>query len=270
MSSDAGASLDEHALETELQAAEREAAAAGRGWRSWTWINRPITIWILSTVAVGVLSFTYTQFSTCHSSLETDSSRFARLMKELNFRVGAVYGVAQAGPSAKAFLIVLDPDQQFLFTEFRNRLPNELVAEARQLLRKWHPSEVARMEALKTELQSPATSKVVPSAAPPDDDGRSLPTTIEAYVLMVLAQPARRLDVEPPLEAALPGGLFDLLEPWIVFHRTLPYAPSGENAEALAKWARALEAKAFGDVNDEWGRLGSTSICLRRAFWLFD
>ena len=140
--SDAGPALDEPALEAELHAAEQKAAAADRGRRNWSWVNRPITLWLLSTVAVGVLSFTYSQYSACRSSFAIDSSRFARLSEELMFRVGGISGVAlannvQAGP----YLFVLDPDRQFLFTEFKGRLPNELVAEVKQLLRKWHPSD---------------------------------------------------------------------------------------------------------------------------------
>ena len=60
--SDAGPALDEPALEAELRAAEQNAEAAERGRRNWSWVNRPITLWLLSTVAVGILTFTYSQY----------------------------------------------------------------------------------------------------------------------------------------------------------------------------------------------------------------
>src|SRR5215204_2059439 len=91
--SDAGPALDEPALETELHAAEQKAAAADRGRRNWSWVNRPITLWLLSTIAVGFLTFTYSQYSACRASLAVDSSRFARLSDELAFRVGGIYGL---------------------------------------------------------------------------------------------------------------------------------------------------------------------------------
>jgi len=65
--------MDEQALEAELKAAEIEART--HRW-SWGWVNKPITLWALSTIAVGVLSFTYTQFSTCRARVDTDSARY--------------------------------------------------------------------------------------------------------------------------------------------------------------------------------------------------
>ena len=56
-------------------------------------------------------------------------------------RVGGIYGLTLVdNVQASSLLLVLDPDRHFLFTEFKGRLPNELVAEVKQLLRKWHPS----------------------------------------------------------------------------------------------------------------------------------
>lgn len=88
--------MDGQALDAELQAAEIEARA--RRW-SWGWVNRPITLWALSTIAVGVLSFTYTQFSTCRARVDTDSARYMRLVEELSFRSGAIYGIARGHAS---------------------------------------------------------------------------------------------------------------------------------------------------------------------------
>jgi hypothetical protein len=90
ITSDAGPSFDEPALEAELRAADQKVEAAARGQRRWSWVNRPITLWLLSTVAVGILTFTYSQYSACRASLATDSSRFARLSEELVLRVGGI------------------------------------------------------------------------------------------------------------------------------------------------------------------------------------
>jgi hypothetical protein len=241
--SDAGPPLDEHALEAELEAAEQEAAAAGRAWRNWSWVNRPITLWLLSTVAVGILSFAYAQYSACRSSFATDSSRFARLSKELVLRIGGVYGAAISDNATAGFyLFVLDPDRQFLFTEFKGRLPNELAAEVKQLLGKWHPSDAAESK-----------SNAVSSTAPLDEAGLSFPRTIDAYVQQLLAEP---------------GDIFDLLDAWIVMHRTLPLASSPESVAAVTRWARVLGTRALPYFDSNRDKLGSPSICFKRI-WPF-
>jgi hypothetical protein len=47
------------ALESELEAAlERESHR-----RHWEWINTPIAIWILTTIAAGIVGYLYTNYS---------------------------------------------------------------------------------------------------------------------------------------------------------------------------------------------------------------
>jgi hypothetical protein len=252
ISSDAGPALDEPALEAELHAAEQKAAAADRGRRNWSWVNRPITLWLLSTVAVGVLSFTYGQYSACRASFAIDSSRFARLSQELVLRVGGIYGLTLVdNVQAGSFLLVLDPDRHFLFTEFKGRLPNELAAEVQQLLHKWHPS--AADGARRGQGASNPWSKAVPSTAPLIEPGAT-PTTIAAFVQQLLAEP---------------HDIFDLLEAWILMHRTLPVASSPESIAAATNWARALGNRALPYFDSHRDGLGSTSICFKRTFWPF-
>jgi hypothetical protein len=252
IASDAGPALHEHALEAELQAADHKAEAAARGWRNWSWVDRPITLWLLSTVAVGVLSFTYSNYSACRASLEIDSSRFARLSQELVLRVGGIYGLTLVdNVQASSFLLVLDPDRHFLFTEFKGRLPNELAAEVQQLLRKWQPS--AAVGARRGQGASNPWSKAAPSTTPLIEPGAT-PTTIAAFVQQLLAAP---------------HDIFDLLEVWILMHRTLPVASSPESIAAATNWARALGNRALLYFDSHRDGLGSTSICFKRTFWPF-
>ncbi len=243
---DAGPNLDEPALEAELKAAEQEAEAAERGRRHWSWVNRPITLWLLSTVAVGILTFTYSQYSACRASLAIDSSRFARLSEELVFRVGGIYGVTLANNAqAGTYQLVLDPDRHYLFSEFKGRVPNELVAELKQLLRKWHPSDAAEVA---------AKSKAVPSTVPLNDPGLATPRTIAEFV--------KQLTTEP-------DDIFGLVDAWIVMHRTLPLASNPESVAAVRDWARTLGAKALPYFDNSRERLGSSSTCFKRTFWPF-
>jgi hypothetical protein len=253
--SDAGPALDEPALEAELHAAEQKAGAAARGRRNWSWVNRPITLWLLSTVAVGVLTFTYSQYSACRSSLAIDSSRFARLSEELVFRVGGIYGVTLTNNvQASSYLLVLDPDRHFLFTEFKGRVPNELVAEVKQLLRKWHPSDAAEIAAADRRAVSDPKSKAVPSTVPLNEPGLATPRTIAEFVQQLLTEP---------------DDIFGLVDAWIVMHRTLPLASNPESVAAVAAWARALGTTALPYFDSNRQRLGSASTCFKRAFWPF-
>jgi hypothetical protein len=45
--------------------------------------NAPITLWLLTTVAVGVISATITQSQSCESEFERDSLQFQKLSDEL-------------------------------------------------------------------------------------------------------------------------------------------------------------------------------------------
>jgi hypothetical protein len=252
--SDAGPALSEHALDAELQAADHKAEAAARGWRNWSWLDRPITLWLLSTVAVGVLSFTYSNYSACRASLEIDSSRFARLSQELVLRVGGIYGLTLVdNVQASSFLLFLDPDRHFLFTEFKGRLPNELAAEVQQLLRKWQPSAAAEVGTRRGQGASNPWNKAMPSTTLLIEPGAT-PTTIAAFVKQLLAEP---------------HDIFGLLEVWILMHRTLPVESSPESIAAATNWARALGNRAVPYFDSHRDGLGSTSICFKRTFWPF-
>jgi hypothetical protein len=252
---DAGPTLDEPALEAELHAAEQKAEAAARGRRNWSWVNRPITLWLLSTVAVGILTFTYSQYSACRASLAIDSSRFARLSEELVFRVGGIYGVTLANNAqASYYLLVLYPDRHFLFTEFKGRVPNELVAEVKQLLRKWHPSDVADAAAPPGQGVSNPRAKAVPATVPLNEPGLATPKTIAEFVQQLMTEP---------------NDVFDLVDAWIVMHRTLPLASNPESVTAVNTWARALGTRALPYFDSNRQRLESTSICFKRTFWPF-
>jgi hypothetical protein len=253
--SDAGPALDEPALEAELRSADQEAEAAARGRRNWSWVNRPITLWLLSTVAVGILTFTYSQYSACRASLAIDSSRFARLSEELVFRVGGIYGVTLANNApASSYLLVLDPDRHFLFSEFKGRVPNELVAEVKLLLRKWHPSAVAEIAAADRRSGSYPKSKAVPSTVPLNEPGFTPPTTIAEFVQQLLTEP---------------DDVFGLVDAWIFMHLTLPRASNPESVAAVGTWARTLATTALPYFDNSRGRLGSESTCFKRAFWPF-
>lgn len=256
--------MDEHALEAELQTAEIEARA--RRW-SWGWVNKPITLWTLSTIAVGVLSFTYTQLSACQTRVNTDSARYLRLVEELSYRSGAIYGTARgADTNIVAVVSVLDPGQTFLFTEFKDRLPNELVAEARQLLRKWHPQELSAYEVASRDRTTGLMKKAMAGSW---EDGR--PFSVQTYLEFILKDAAGPGVTASVAGMAAPGGVFDLLTGWTVVHRVLRVDRHPESLATVSEWARALgNGFAAFTGNDAQLQLASAGTCLSRAFWPFD
>jgi hypothetical protein len=256
--------VDEQALEAELRAVEIDARA--HRW-SWGWVNRPITLWALSTIAVGVLSFTYTQFSTCRARVDTDSARYMHLVEELSFRSGAIYGIARGADTDMATVIsVLDPGQTFLFTEFKDRLPNELVAEARQLLRKWHPRELSAYDVASRDRATELMKKAMAGSA---DDGQ--PFSVRTYLEFILKDPAGPGVTASVAGMAAPGGVFDLLIGWTVVHRVLRVERRPESLAVVSDWAHALgNGFAAFTADDAQLQLASAGTCLRRAFWPFD
>ena len=124
------------------------------------------------------------------------------LVEELSFRSGAIYGIARGADADMAAVIsVLDPGQTFLFTEFKDRLPNELVAEDRELLRKWHPREFSAYEVASRDRATELMRKAMAGSA---DDGR--PFSVQTYLEFILKDPAgpgvRRRSPEWPRLAA--------------------------------------------------------------------
>ncbi len=87
--SEADRSQADRAFEESLEASLRQSEKPARKW-NWEWVNRPITLWALSSIAVGIISFFVTQASKCTEALGADRAPYVRLMTELNGRAGAL------------------------------------------------------------------------------------------------------------------------------------------------------------------------------------
>jgi hypothetical protein len=57
----------------------------------WKIANAPVTLWLLSTVAVGALSATITQYQSCTRDLERDPLEFRKLSDEIVGRNQQLY-----------------------------------------------------------------------------------------------------------------------------------------------------------------------------------
>jgi hypothetical protein len=247
--------MDESSLEAELQKAERSARFR------WDWVNKPITLWALSTIAVGLISFSYTHLNTCLTSLEADNSRFNHLLDELGRRIGTAYSVARSGPltSPSVFVETLDPDRHYQFSEFKGRLPSDIVNEEVQLLRKWRRSE---LDAYLAEQDARATGIVQKLNRP------GLRPTL-ATALQWYSENALEVDHSNPVSMAAPGGLFELISAWPVVSGTITKDSTMADISAAAAWAQkmAIEYQKFG--TSDLQEVGLFSVCMRRAVWPF-
>jgi hypothetical protein len=247
--------MDESALEAELEKAERSTRLR------WDWVNKPITLWALSTIAVGLISFSYTRLNTCITSLETDNSRFTRLMQELGRRIGTVYGATLNGPftSPSVLAETLDPDRHYQFSEFKGRLPSDIVGEEVQLLLKWRRSELAAYSA---ELQA-RRSRIIQKLSSPG------PGSTLALIFPWYSENAFEVDHSNPANMAAPGGLFELVSAWPVASRFITKDSSTEDIAAVAAWAQKMGVEFLKfDTTDLQG-LGTFRVCMRRAVWPF-
>ncbi len=116
---DAGPALDEHARR-ELHAAEQKAAAADRGQRNWSWLNRPITLWLLQH---GCRRGPRLHLQPVLGLSRQPRDRLVTLRPSVP-RAGVacrrhLWPHVADNVQAGTYLLILDPDRHFLFTEFK-------------------------------------------------------------------------------------------------------------------------------------------------------
>lgn len=77
-------SIEEQALEKELNAANAENQSKLHSLGEL--INKPFTLWLFSTIAVGIASFIYTNYAACNSERERDREKLTTVVSEVNYR----------------------------------------------------------------------------------------------------------------------------------------------------------------------------------------
>jgi hypothetical protein len=254
----------EETLEAKLLAKE-----AGRRW-SWAWLNAPITLWALTTVAVGIISFFVTQNSKCSESLEADTTKFLKLSTELEVRVGELYGAtASPGdfPGKRATtLYMLDPERNYILSEFKGKATSELVAEISLLYRKWDTDAYTAWNHFRETDTAPKLLELEEQMTGNADPAK--PFSVRKYVeryadISVIA--GTRLE-----ELGFPEGnafrALDLINLWLVAQRLLAAAPTNEAFDATWAWTRRL-GTLIRNVPDF--DLAPPYTCVQRSLWPF-
>jgi hypothetical protein len=279
--------FDEAALEAELTEAEATEQPKRSWWES-ELLNKPITLWILSTFAVSIITFGYANYSSCQVTGTSDDTKFSNIIYELSTRIGGLSGAfANAGAlsntpdltffdstKGKQNLIIftnalkytMDPNNLHYFDEFKSKYPHELTFEAETLIRKWHRSDSSldplAMQSLEILLEQTKSSKIT-------------------AVGDVIAQGQQFQKLKGPNESTNPylrlldnDGLFSQLELWLPVYIGLDMLitdkiPS-KSLIAIKEWATDMRKKliSFTESSKSIGVYNSYT-CLSRAFWPF-
>jgi hypothetical protein len=139
---------DEAELERQLDELLVENEKATTSPWNWEWLNRPITLWLLSTFAVGLIAFSFSNYSACRSAQYADNERLVRLIGEIRFRADNLDRIAGAPPEGGPWVVTasslaaihdaFDPNVNFALVEFKGMWPYQLSFELARLLRKWN------------------------------------------------------------------------------------------------------------------------------------
>ncbi len=251
--------------------AELKAGRTRAGRLGWGWVNKPITLWALSTVAVGLLSFVYSHFTDCTRRLETDIARYERLFSELATRTSTLYGIVyqQDAPPTAGLMMALDPGQTYVYAEFKDKSVIEISEEARLIFRRWHPFEYG--------MWSDIQAHTVPDAVAVMGRLKSDPKVLEGEGFGPAFETITRMLAAPGVKMKQDGvaggrllAFLDQLSVWPIAQKVLQLKPSAEFAAPIAAWARTLGADAMELArNDGEFFLGSPAACARQALLPF-
>ena len=108
------------------------------------WLNKPFTLWFLSSVILGLIAFSYKNYSTCRTDLSKDEEEFRLNVYELNQRWSSLDSDLRKWPagSNEQFEIVkryLDRSAYFFSVETKDKNRRDLALTIERVTRKWHP-----------------------------------------------------------------------------------------------------------------------------------
>ncbi|MGY4351240.1 hypothetical protein ACVWXM_007733 [Bradyrhizobium sp. GM7.3] len=108
---------------------------------SWSFLNQPIVLWLFSTIAVGILTFTFTNYSSCKSELQSDREKLSKLLNEVGFRdrqIGFRFpqDLSKDGAIEQAKQVI-NPNLNFMFKDFKGVRTEELRWNILNIADKW-------------------------------------------------------------------------------------------------------------------------------------
>ena len=126
----------------------------------WKIANAPITLWLLSTVAIGALSATITQHQNCTSAFEKEFLEFKKLSNEISERNRLLYrklaDTANNDEYDRQVELFKNGESFFLYSEFKGKTIPELsltrTVLAKKLKPRWAPP--TQLDVCSVELQT--------------------------------------------------------------------------------------------------------------------
>jgi hypothetical protein len=139
----AGTERRSAAMEAELEDLLIQSGRGGR-WLDLDLLNKPFTIWLLTTIMISLIGFAYTNYSACRLSIASDEDHIERLSTELEARALYFYaawnshaltsGNANPGTTGIALLVSKEASA---FSEFQGKPLKEIAFAVQQLFQKW-------------------------------------------------------------------------------------------------------------------------------------
>jgi hypothetical protein len=142
------ACIDEIALEAELARAKK----AEKKDKLLSWVNQPVTLWCLSTIAIGALGFAYTNYSSCKRAQSGALERINSDGEEIAMRIARAKGVSRqfietyntsmSSDSLRKLVQTLasslTPESTYYLQQFRQRTPMEIGRDVIKIAERWH------------------------------------------------------------------------------------------------------------------------------------
>ncbi|TIQ28751.1 MAG: hypothetical protein E5X48_31070 [Mesorhizobium sp.] len=224
------------------------------------WINKPIVLWFLSSVVIGLIAFSFRNYSACRADIANDEDELRRNAFELNQRWAELDNDLRKWPSGSIEQLeivkrYLDRSAYFYSAETRNKDAKDLGNAIERVVRKWYP-DWSTVEA--TNRYRTSVERMTPMGpAPPEqlEEGQRLAGIISNSWDLVSRY----------------RGLDEAAQRWASY----PYGDSRAQPRYLefAKMETTMSASGYGFAvllfPDRDKPFLSSNVCVVKAIWPF-
>jgi hypothetical protein len=129
----------------------------------WSWINLPFTLWALSAIGIGFLSFWFQAYSSCAVDEKVDNLAFSKLFLEIyqrRDRISLLSSMDTSIDGLNSAITALDPDSTYIFSDYKGKKLLELTVALNSIAYKWKLLSQAISNTGTTTPQSAAPSTI--------------------------------------------------------------------------------------------------------------
>lgn len=125
-------------LEVELQ--KKNRGLFGR--KTLDLLNQPFVLWVLSTLAIGFLSFSFTNYNSCRMEISSDKDRLSKDIAEITLRQLLFIKSFPKEIDTEAGLnkakSLTDPEKTYFYKNFKGVKIIELAMDVTDIAGRWH------------------------------------------------------------------------------------------------------------------------------------